>query len=342
MNFSKIAAALTCACLALPATAQTMLGPTPYLQASDSPWNVTTPAFALETFEDHLLNVPGVTASGGLVTSTQFSGSIIDSVDADDGFVNGVCTGCDSYFLGSGPLTFTFSAAALGGLPKKAGLVWTDGGGGCNATFTAYDANGVLLGTLVAPLIGDASNTGTTAEDRFFGIEYAGGIAQIRILNSTGGLEVDHLQYELPCGVGPASIYCTAKTNSLGCVPAIGYEGCPSASSAGTFRISCANVLSNKAGLLFYGYAPSAAPFQGGFMCVQSPVRRTAIQTSGGNPPPDTCTGTFSFQMNAWIQSGSDPLLVSGTTAHAQYWYRDPASPSTTGLSNALSFTIRP
>lgn len=34
--------------------------------------------------------------------------------------------------------------------------------------------------------------------------------------------------------------------------------------------------------------------------------------------------------------------LVAGATAYAQYWMRDPGSPSTTGLSNALAFTVNP
>ncbi|MEP6656634.1 MAG: IPTL-CTERM sorting domain-containing protein [Betaproteobacteria bacterium] len=43
--------------------------------------------------------------------------------------------------------------------------------------------------------IADASITGTTAEDRFFGVTNPGGISAIQISNTSGGIEVDHLQY---------------------------------------------------------------------------------------------------------------------------------------------------
>ena len=41
----------------------------------------------------------------------------------------------------------------------------------------------------------DGSNFGTTAEDTFFGVYNRGGISAIRILNTVGGIEIDHLQY---------------------------------------------------------------------------------------------------------------------------------------------------
>ena len=330
--------------LALSAGAQTLYGPTPYLSPADSPFPVLTPQWVLEDFEDGLLNAPGVSASAGYVTSTHFSGSIIDSVDADDGVINGACAGGDSYFYGSGAvgIIFTFDAAVLGGLPRKAGLAWTDGGSGTSVTFEAFDANGASLGQVLAPNVGDGSNNGTTAEDRFFGVEHAAGIKQLKIRHSAGGLEVDHLQYERPCGVSAASIYCTAKTNSQGCAPQIGYDGCPSASSTSAFRITCSQVLNNTSGRMFSGFGQLAAPFQGGFLCVQPPTRRTTIQSSGGNAGPDDCSGQYSFDMRNWIQSNQDPNLVVGATAYAQYWMRDPSSASTTGLSNGLGFTVMP
>jgi uncharacterized repeat protein (TIGR01451 family) len=45
--------------------------------------------------------------------------------------------------------------------------------------------------------IADGSNAGTTGEDRFFGVTNVGGISAIKISNSSGGIEVDHLQYGL-------------------------------------------------------------------------------------------------------------------------------------------------
>jgi hypothetical protein len=129
-----------------------------------------------------------------------FSGAIIDSVDADDGSINGNGLGGDSFFAspGSAGITFTFDAGALGGLPTHAGIVWTDGTG--TITFQAFGPGSVLLGTIgpsSGPDFPDDNFLGGTAEDRFFGWTDPGGIAAIFISNTSGGIEVDHLQYGL-------------------------------------------------------------------------------------------------------------------------------------------------
>jgi hypothetical protein len=43
------------------------------------------------------------------------------------------------------------------------------------------------------------------------------------------------------------------------------------------------------------------------------------------------CSGVLSIDFNGWIASGIDPALVAGQHVAAQFWYRDPQSPSTTG-----------
>jgi hypothetical protein len=141
----------------------------------------------------------------------------------------------------------------------------------------------------------------------------------------------------------PAALtYCTAKVNSLGCTPAIGTSGNASYTSATPFVISATNELNQKNGLLFYGYAPSSTPFQGGFKCVASPTIRTTTQNSGGSAVGNDCTGSYAFDFNAWIQSHVDTSLLPGAEAFAQYWSRDPASASTTNLTNGVRFTVCP
>ncbi len=186
--------------------ADTLLGPTPYLSFADSPFNgVSFSQFYLEDFEDHLLNTPGVTGSPGGVTSVVFGPAIHDSVDADDGTIDGSGLLGDSWFSSNGAagVTFTFDAGVLGALPTHAGIVWTDGAG--QVTFQAFGPTNNLLGT-IGPIsdasFPDGSVSGTTAEDRFFGIIAPGGISSIFISNSSGGIEVDHLQYGI---AGPAS-----------------------------------------------------------------------------------------------------------------------------------------
>ncbi len=140
----------------------------------------------------------------------------------------------------------------------------------------------------------------------------------------------------------PASTYCTAKVNSLGCTPAIAVTGGASYSSASPCVVSASNIVAQRGGLLFYGFAPSSAPFQGGFLCVQPPTLRTTIQNSGGTPGGGDCSGTFAFDMNAHIQSQVDPGLYPGRDVYSQYWSRDPASASTTNLTNAAKLTVCP
>lgn len=141
---------------------------------------------------------------------------------------------------------------------------------------------------------------------------------------------------------GNTQVYCTAKLNSLACLPAMGWSGTPSVSSSLPFELFADQVISNKPGLLFYGFGPFALPFQGGTLCVQPPVKRTPPTTSGGNPPPNDCSGRMSFDLNAWIAAGSDPALTSGTLTYAQFWTRDPGSPSGTGFTDAIEFVIVP
>jgi hypothetical protein len=141
---------------------------------------------------------------------------------------------------------------------------------------------------------------------------------------------------------GP-TVYCTAKTNSLGCVPAIGFSGTPDANAGSGFAITSSNTLNQKSGLLFYsGNGAASASFQGGTMCVQAPVLRTPVQNSGGTVGSDDCSGVFSLDFNVRIASGVDPQLVAGVTIWSQYWSRDPAASFTTNLSNGLRFTIQP
>jgi hypothetical protein len=145
-------------------------------------------------------------------------------------------------------------------------------------------------------------------------------------------------------GATSPRVYCAAKPNSLGCTPSIAFTGSPSASAGGGFQISAANVLSQKPGLLAYGLGGSwMLPFQGGWLCVKPPLQRTTVQLSGGSLPSD-CSGTYSFDFNAWIVSGADPALVAGQDVWSQYWSRDPgfSPPDSTGLTDALSFTIAP
>jgi hypothetical protein len=180
-----------------------------YAVAGDSPFaGLGFSYFYLENFEDHLFNVPGVLANSGGVASVVFGPTIHDSIDLDDGALDGSGLQGDDYFSASGAtgITFTFDAAVLGALPTHAGIVWTDGEGA--TSFEAFDNNGVSLGTIGPVGIADGSVAGTTTDDRFFGAVNANGISAIRISNNGGGIEVDHLQYGLVPEADSSLILC--------------------------------------------------------------------------------------------------------------------------------------
>jgi len=199
-----IAILLSSAFGATPAAQANLLGPSPYLSSADSPFNGGTFSyFHLEDFEDGALNTPGVAASGGIVLAAS---ALTDSVDGDDGVIDGSGIAGHSWFSKNSVsgMTFTFSAAVLGALPTHVGIVWTDVGvsspvnGVGPVTFEAFDATNASLGVIGPVTLGDGSAAGATAEDRFFGVTNAGGISSVRISTpSSTDWEVDHLQYGL-------------------------------------------------------------------------------------------------------------------------------------------------
>jgi len=139
----------------------------------------------------------------------------------------------------------------------------------------------------------------------------------------------------------PPTNYCTAKINSQGCLPVMSFTGAPSATNPAPFTITATNVLNQKPGLLLYGYSQASTPFQGGVLCISSPLRRITTTGSHGSPVPTVdCSGSYSIDFNLRIQSGLDPLLAPGQEVDTQYWSRDPASPAPVGLTSALSFQI--
>jgi hypothetical protein len=148
----------------------------------------------------------------------------------------------------------------------------------------------------------------------------------------------------------PAPVsYCTAKINSLGCTPAIGFAGTPSTSATSGFTISTGQVRNQKSGLLIYTASGRASPpFQGGTLCVGTPVRRSVPLNSGGSPlPAADCSGVYSIDMNAFAHGtlGGNPatfLTAPGTTIDTQFWGPDPgfAVPNNSTLSAGVEYTL--
>ena len=139
------------------------------------------------------------------------------------------------------------------------------------------------------------------------------------------------------CASSLATVYCTAKTNSSGCAPGI------SARLVGLdLSIDAGQVLPGQMGLLFYSiHGQASTPFQGGYLCVMPPVRRTDVQISSaaGSPP---CSGTYAFDFTSYVASGKDPALVGGQQVWAQYWMRDSGAPFGSALTDALQVSVCP
>ena len=196
MQTSKLILA-TAAVLSLAGGSQALAGSTLYFNSSqhyytaaDSPC-ASASNLHLENFESGSLTLSGVTAIHGHVKGP---GSGTDSVDGDDGSVNGSGKNGHSYTSGSSKsITFKFSSGSQG-LPTMAGLVWTDGHANSKVVFKAWDSAGNLLGKIKVTL-GDLMHSGQTGEDRFLGIASKKGIAKIQIASNYSGFEIDHLQF---------------------------------------------------------------------------------------------------------------------------------------------------
>jgi hypothetical protein len=147
----------------------------------------------------------------------------------------------------------------------------------------------------------------------------------------------------------PYTTYCTAKTNSLGCVPIANALGLPSATASSGFTVFASNMRNNKSGLLFYGVNGRAAiAFQAGTLCVKAPIKRTPGLSSGGSSTGNDCSGVYVIDMNAFGRglSGGTPLpalSVPGTVVDCQWWGRDPgfAAPDNTTLSDGVEYTVQ-
>ncbi len=295
--------------------------PSPYLQCADSPLDQSG-VFYLEDFEDGFLNVPGVVASVGSVAGP---GIITDSVDHDDGAIDGDGGDGSSFFAvpGSVGITFTFDSTALGELPTQAGLVWTDGATINDVTFTAWDSNNVAHTTTLTG-IGDDDFASGTSEDVFFGFESSLGISAIRIQcvrvegAAGNGIEIDHLQFAFP---GP-SVW-----TDLG-LGLAGTSGVPVLAASGSLRGGCPFNLSltsarpNATSFLIVGLSPLNAPFKGGTMV---PSFDALV-----GPIPTGPLGEWSANAN-WARG-----LPQGTPIYFQTWIADGAAVQGLAATNGV------
>ena len=209
-----VASLLTFAVAAHAGTVQ--FGPTPYLEDNRPAIGDTPVDFfdfshpdCVGWIEDFEMGIdPFLTFDAGEIlgpnSTSGLPDSVTDSVDGDDGVVDGNGNGGHSYYVeGGNSLTITF-----GDTVRAAGLVFTDGDNqSTNIALEAFDPDGNSLGIINAGDLADLTYTGETAEDRFLGFtDDMIGIGSIMITMEGGqGLEIDHVHWQTECVPEPAA-----------------------------------------------------------------------------------------------------------------------------------------
>jgi hypothetical protein len=201
----------------------TFLGPTPYSSAADSPFPVdgSNPNYFLEDLEDGQLNSIGIFQRnleppllGSTVGVILSPGALTDSVDGDDGIIDGA--GHQGFSMRSAlhlvaptappfnqfVMAFEFDSVQLGRFPHAFGFVWTDGETGSSLTLQILTGDGEWIESPPLTGLGDGLRDGGAADDRFVGAEVDDGIQLVRILGGFIGesaafdyFEIDHIQY---------------------------------------------------------------------------------------------------------------------------------------------------
>jgi hypothetical protein len=300
----------------------TFHGPVPYLSEADRPPGFFAGPHVLEDFEDGYLDF-GVTADLGVVIQPA---SNTDSVDADDGVIDGSGNGGRTLFA-FGTITLTFSRTV-----REAAVVWTDGPAGTGVTFEAFGPGMVSLGVHGPFYHADNVFTGTTAEDRFYGVTDPGGIVAIALSSIDGNLsiELDHLQF-----TGLADSFCgPAVPNSTGLPGRIVALGSAVVADS-DLELYVAQLPVGEFGyfLVSSGTGSVVPPGSQGVLCLSLPIGRynqvaQILQGPGGSLPID---------LNALPLAGGLAVLP-GDTWNFQCWYRDSTS---SNFTDAVGITFQ-
>lgn len=202
--------------------ATTTFGPSAYLQTGDTPAGFFCPECVgwIEDFELDGVPDPFITIDNGMALDpNSFSGlmnSVTDSVDGDDGSVDGQGNGGWSWFADTNSIAISFANTV-----KNAGLVFTDGDRvSTNIRLEAFDSGGNLLAAIDGGDLADDTFTGETAEDRFMGFnDTDAGIASIVLTMDGGsGIEIDHVHWQEACAIPEPSTSLMALFAVLGLI----------------------------------------------------------------------------------------------------------------------------
>lgn len=186
-----LATSVLCAATASMAQA-TFFDPTAYRSAADIPVGFygSGGPLMLENFEDLSVDASLRFSHGDLYDGpTRTWGGT--SVDADDGTIDNSGNMGRSWGAAAAPnnpLKITYTGQQL---PTSFALVVTQAG--YYTTLSAFDANEQLIGSYNYPLWG--GDTQISSDDRFIGLQYAGGIKSVEVVFNGGWTYIDHVQY---------------------------------------------------------------------------------------------------------------------------------------------------
>lgn len=149
----------------------------------------------------------------------------------------------------------------------------------------------------------------------------------------------------------PANVptsYCTAGVSSNGCAALLSVVGQPSIGATSPCSLALAQADGQASTHLFYGLSSLAsAPLTwgagAGFLCVKAPYARAVLAATSGSS--GACDGSLSFDWSAYQLANPNALgqpFAPTLQLHVQAWVRDPASPKSSSLSNAIAlpFTL--
>jgi hypothetical protein len=197
------------------------LGPTPYLRVEDSPFDLSGlgSTMFLDDLEDGALDGPLISPD----TRVRGPGLFTDSVDADDGVVDGQGNGAHSLettryivhptFPWTYRTFFDIIFTDIDNRPNAFGIVWTDGFEQSSVELQFVSPSGTNIGVCSYDSLMDGANTGESAEDRFIGIiadqpiGHIGGFSQsVGFEPPSERLELDHIQFGRQAFPEPSSL----------------------------------------------------------------------------------------------------------------------------------------
>jgi hypothetical protein len=238
-------------------------------------------------------------------------------------------------------LGFTLSATSTEATTPTQAYQFFALGGGAQIIPDPGTPAQAFLSTLAAPGSISLTATGTLTAGLYY-ISLAGRMEGSSFPFSGS---FDH-SLVLSLGCGTLATYCTSGTTSNGCTAQIQSSGIPSVSATSGFSLDVIHVQGASQGLIFYGLSGrTAAPWgtSSSFVCVKSPTQRTGTQNCGGTA--GACDGAMHLDWNAYVSNHPAALgapFSVGQLVQAQGWFRDPPSPKSTMLSDALEFAVCP